>query len=88
MSIRLAHNNNRKTTRARLTQVITVPKYIVNPAIKDEDKIKLVRVTLRFAVSLCDSRAINKMLKSGAIVPNKNKWAGKRKFIYHKPTMK
>lgn len=86
--LRLAHKNNRKTTRGRLTQVINVPKYIVNPAIKDEAKLKLAKATLSFALTCCDSRAINEMLKAGEIVLNPNKHAGRSKTVYHKPTMK
>jgi hypothetical protein len=83
----LTRNNRRKTTSARHTQAIDVPKYIINPKLNEKDTAiaKSFYALAKHSATLKDAHKDRPDL----IIKNPNKFAGKRKFIFHaRPTVK
>jgi hypothetical protein len=72
-SFPLNRQNRRKSNNARHTQVIDVPLYIKKKGLSKEDD-KMANLIL--AVGYPETR-------SNLFVLNQNKFAGKKKFIFH-----
>ena len=75
--MQLTRNNRRKTTKARRTQVIDVPMYLIKQSLSNKDK-ELARKCYK-------PNERHLYLGTGFFELNKSKWAGKRKFIFHTP---
>jgi hypothetical protein len=70
--------NRRKTNGARHTQVIDVPKYIINPIID------LSKATVGAKIILEHAEQTRTQHKHPDLfIQNPSPWAGKRKFIFH-----
>lgn len=79
--MQLTRSNRRRTTKARRTQVIDVPKYIINPKLTDKEKL-----IAKPMYELAKNAKYLKQLhadRPDLIIKNPNKFAGKRKFIFH-----
>jgi hypothetical protein len=75
----LTRSNRRKTTGARHTQVIDVPKFIMKSGLTDE---QIKKANLIKAIGFPEEHP-------ELFIVNTNKFAGRRKFIFHaRPTVK
>ncbi len=77
----LAHKNNRKTSKGRLTQRIKVPKYIIKKGLSE-----LAQKNAELILSMWKENIPE--FHMDLFVLNPNKYAGRTKVVFHKPTIK
>jgi len=74
----LTRSNRRKTTKARRTQIIDVPRFLINPSISYKDITVGTKIIIEHA-----KRTSTEHKHPDLFIVNKSPYAGKRKFIFH-----